>query len=109
MKTLRVGIASALLCLLVACSNLTFNQRLAGGYQIAEGSLSTTSLLLNSERIGSDDAENVLKQVEVGKTGLDVARDIHETDPEGGERKLSAVMAALKALEAYLLKEGSAP
>ena len=80
----------------------TFNQKLEGGYRTAETIVRSTSILLNAQKINSADAENLGKEVDVGKQGLDISREIHTSDPQAGSDRLIATLAGLRALEAYL-------
>lgn len=106
----RAFIASwlVLAALLTACTLMgqptpdSFNQKLEGAYRTAETIVRSNSILLNAHKISSADAENVAKEVDAGKQGLDIARDIHTTDPQAGSARLTATLAGLHALEAYL-------
>lgn len=106
--------AFACLCwLLTACSVLgvatpkTFNERLAASYTTVTGIRNTAGTLLVAGKITASDAANVQQQADNARTGLDLARQIHATNPPAGDAKLDAVVTALTALEAYLRTRGS--
>lgn len=104
-----------LIVLLTACATLgidsprTFNERLAAGYASVTAARDTTATLLTSGRLSAGDAQNVQSQLDNARTGLDLARQIHATDPVGGDAKIDAVVTALTALQAYLSTKGGAP
>lgn len=93
-----------LLVLLVACAIKpeTFNERLAAGYTTVTGVRNATASLLAANKISAPDAANVQQQADNARTGLDLARQIHATNPSAGDAKLDAAVTALTALEAYL-------
>lgn len=97
-----------LLILLTACQTLgiatpqTFNQRLAAGYATVTGVRDTTAALLTANKLSVADAQNVQTQADTARTGLDLARQLHATNPPAGDAKLDAVVTGLAALEAYL-------
>jgi hypothetical protein len=98
--------------ILASCATLglpqadTFNKRLAAGYTTVTGVRNTADTLLTSNKITADDAQNVQAQADNGRTGLDLARQIHATNPPAGDAKLDAVVTGLSALEAYLRTRG---
>lgn len=97
-----------LLLVLSACTTLgieapkTFNERLAAGYTTVTGVRNVTADLLTAGSITADDAGNVQAQADNARTGLDLAREIHATNPPAGDAKLDAVVTGLSALQAYL-------
>lgn len=80
----------------------TFNERLAAGYVSVTGVRSSTTILLNGGVIGSSDAENVQKQADVAREGLDVARTLPAMD---AENKLQSALLVLQAAQSYLCKK----
>lgn len=103
---------ACILWMLTACSALgvatpqTFNQKLAAGYVTVTGVRNTTATLLTANKITAADAGNVQQQADNARTGLDLARQIHATNPPAGDAKLDAVVTGLSALEAYLRTRG---
>lgn len=95
---------TALATLLAGCMLLpqSFNEGLAGGYKTVETIADTATSLHQSGTLSDADGAQVLKQDENLKAGLDIARSLHETDPDGGDAKLSATLVALTALQNYL-------
>lgn len=97
-----------LLCALTACSLLgvatpqTFNERLGAGYTTLTGARDATATLLSSGKLSASDAQNVQDQLNTARTGLDLARQVHATNPPAGDAKLDAVVTGLTALQAYL-------
>lgn len=94
-----------LLLLLAGCAALgvptpkSFNERVAAGYVAAAGLRTSAATLLNGGVISSKDAENVQKQADVAREGLDVARTLPAAD---AENKLQATLALLNAAKGYL-------
>jgi len=97
-----------LLLFLSACIALgvatpqTFNEKLAVGYSTVTASRDATATLLSSGKLSASDAQNVQDQLNNARTGLDVAREVHATNPSAGDAKLSAVVTGLTALQSYL-------
>lgn len=97
-----------LLLFLSACTALgvatpqTFNEKLAAGYSTVTASRDATATLLSSGKLSASDAQNVQDQLNNARTGLDLAREVHATNPPAGDAKLDAVVTALTALQAYL-------
>ena len=111
MFRLRLNQAIPLLVLLAAgCASLgvpvpqTFNQKAAAALTTVTGARQTTLTLLQAHKLTPDDAENVDKQADNLRQGIEVARTIHGTDPGAGDTKLGATIAALQVLTAYLEK-----
>lgn len=99
--------------LLVGCGSLgipkaeTFAQKLAGGYVTVSGIREGTLLLGQAGRITKDDAQNVQDQADNLRAGLDVADTLRSTQPAAAGQKLSATLAALRALDAYVTSRGT--
>ncbi len=97
------------LLLLSACASLglqtpkTFNERLAAGYVSVTAARDTAATLLTAGKITAGDAQNVQQQADNARSGLDIARSVHETNPAAGDDKLTAILAGLNALSAYLI------
>lgn len=107
-KPLYAAFAAYLLVILTACTTIgvpapqTFNERLAAAYSTVTAARDTTATLLTSGRLSAADAQNVQQQLDNARTGLDLARQVHATDPAGGDAKLDAIVVGLTALQAYL-------
>jgi hypothetical protein len=102
-----------LLLILVSCATLgleqpkTFNERLAAGYATTTAARDSAATLLTSGKITADDAQQVQNQCDNVRSGLDIARDIHASNPPAGDAKLTAVLAGLTALQSYLQTRGT--
>lgn len=105
MKTVRHFTMALALLAMVACTTLvpkTFNERLAAGYVTVTSVRQTTTTLLQGGKISSTDAQNVQKQADSVREGLDVARQLKLALPQAGEDKLTATLAVLTSLQTYL-------
>jgi len=80
----------------------TFNERLAAGYSSVTGVRNSATALLDSGTISSVDGMNVLEQTDNARVGLDIARQIHVSNPDAANQKLAAVITGLTALNGYL-------
>lgn len=99
---------------LAACANIgvpapeTFNQNLAVAVALNTEVRNTAAAALSTNKISVADAENVQKQADTARDGLNVARGLSGTDLTGANNKLAATTAILKALQAYLIaKQGA--
>lgn len=86
--------------ILTGCSS--FNEKLAAGYVTVTSARDAATVLLEEDAINVADAENVLKATDNARAGLDIARQVHATDPAGGNLKLKQVLVGLHALDRYL-------
>lgn len=77
----------------------TFNERLAAGYVSATSVRTSARTLLNGAVITSSDAENLQKQADVAREGLDVARTLPSLQAED---KLQTTLLILQAAQSYL-------
>lgn len=108
-KPLYAAFWVALLIALTACQTLgvatpqTFNEKLAAGYSTVTAARDTTATLLTSGKVSAQEAQQIQSQLDNARTGLDLARQIHATNPTVGDAKLDAVVTGLTALQAYLL------
>lgn len=109
----RLYVLPLLLMMLTACATLgleqpkTFNERLAAAYTTVTAARDSAGTLLSSGKITAADAQQVQNQCDNVRSGLDIARDIHAKDPPAGDAKLTAVLAGLTALQAYLQTRGT--
>lgn len=98
----------AIFTMLSACAQLglphaeKFGERLAVGYGTAAAVRDAARALLVANRITADDAENIQKQADSVRAGLDVARSLAKTDLAAATDRLTAAMAVLQALQTYL-------
>jgi hypothetical protein len=99
--------------LLAGCAALgiltpeNFSERLAAGYVTVTGIRNTAGDLLEAQKIGSQDAENIQAAADTGRAGLDISRTMRASDPDGADDRLTATIAGLTALEAYLKSKGN--
>lgn len=102
---LLLAITLPAVMLLPGCASLgvptpqTFNERLAAGYVSAKAIRTSATILLNGSVITSKDAENLQKQADVGREGLDVARTLPSLQAED---KLQTTLLILQAAQTYL-------
>lgn len=100
-----IAAITLLTLLLQGCATLgvpapqTFNERLAAGYVSATSIRTSATTLLNGAVITSSDAENLQKQADVAREGLDVARTLPALQAED---KLQATLLILQAAQTYL-------
>jgi hypothetical protein len=97
----------ALGMLLVGCATRaeTFNQRLLVAYNTVTEVRTQTKTLLQVKKITSTDAENIQRQADTARAGLDVARSLRSTQPLAAEDRLTATRAVLLALQTYLIAQ----
>ncbi len=104
--------AFLLLAFLVGCASLglptpeTFKERLAAGYVTVTEVRNTTTALLQSGKINAEDAQNIQNQCDNLRAGLDISRSISGTDLTAANNRLTAVITALTALQAYTATRG---
>jgi hypothetical protein len=98
--------------LLSACTALgiqapeTFNQRLAVGYVTVEGVAKQAQALRASGKLSDADRANVVSTNASAIAALDLAKQMHATNPQAGTEKLTAAITVLNALSAYLATKG---
>lgn len=83
----------------------SFGDRLAAGYTTVTGARQFNTTLLNGHVTSSADAENVQKQLDAAREGLDVASTLTGLD---AENKLQSTMAIANAALGYLCKKSPA-
>lgn len=94
--------------LLTACQSLglqtpeTFNEKASAAIVSVTAVRKSALTLLQAGVISSDDAQNVQAQADNARTGIDIARTIHATDPAAAENRITAVLVGLNVLSAYL-------
>lgn len=104
MKTFKLCLVSAALAMLSACATLEFNDEAALVVQGITGAVATGNTLVSTGKISKEDGQNIAKQADNIKEGLDVAITLHQTDATGGEDKIASLQAGLSALTDYLTK-----
>jgi len=82
----------------------TYRERLAAGYASVTGVRRGAVVLNDSKAISLEDAENVQKQADTVREGLDVASGLEGLP--GAEDKLTSTITILEALKAYLKARG---
>lgn len=85
----------------------TFNQRIATGNALVGTIADSIPILGEAGKLTPEDAQNVLDQAKNLKSGLDIAVSLHGPQPGAAEDRLTAVMAALTALNDYLKTKGA--
>jgi hypothetical protein len=99
--------------LLSACAQLgvpspdTFNKRALAGYSTVEGIAKTATELRTAGKLSDADRDNVVATSRTAIAGLDLARQVHSANPQAGEDKLTATIAVLTALQAYMATKGA--
>jgi hypothetical protein len=97
-----------LLILLSACASLnipaptTFNQKALAAINSVDTIVQSTTTLLAAGKISKADAQQVHDQAVNLKTGIELAEQVHATNPDAGDDKLAATITALTALQGYL-------
>lgn len=97
-----------LLILAAGCASLgvpvprDFNEKSAAALTTVTGLRQTNLALLQAHKITPDDGQNIQDQTNNLRTGIDVARSVHATNPAAGDDKLAAIITALEALKIYV-------
>lgn len=109
MHRLKLSILPLLL-ILAACSTLgvpaadTFNKRVIVANSLAESAANTIATLKTAGKLSAQEAQSALDRVRTTATGIDIASEIHPTDPSAADARLSLVIASLNALLVELEK-----
>lgn len=107
-KSPQLAMFLPILLILAACQSLgipqadTFNKRVIVANGIVESTTTTIETLYLAGKLSKDEAQRANAQATNAATGIDVARTAHDSDPATGNTKLTSVIAALGALNAYL-------
>lgn len=94
--------------ILVACASLglptatTFNERALTAAATITEVTKTTSVLLQADKITPDDASNIQGQIHNAEQAITVARSLAKTDIAAADNRMTAIIAGLTALQAYL-------
>jgi hypothetical protein len=108
-QTILAGLA---LAIVMGCSTFgvqsptDFNGRLAAGYKTVEGVANTATQLRVAGKLSDADRDNVVATSRTAIAGLDLAGQVHKTNPAAGDQKLTATIAVLTALQTYLATKG---
>ena len=95
-------------CALAACASLgvptpkTFNEKAAAALTGLTAATNTTTQLLDQRLISSNDANNIAVQLDNMRSGVDIARQLHQSQPAAGEARIETIAVALQALTDYL-------
>lgn len=115
-----IGVVQALTFafLMSACAEMgltvprtqTFNDQAALVLATANEVVTTTRTLLRAQKIGSDDAENILKGAELAREGVGIARGVAAVQgPVAGTARLRVAADALDAMAIHLQTQGAKP
>jgi len=108
MIALRNTLLASFFLLLTGCETLgiakpeTFNEKAAATLGTITTVRQTATTLLGQKRITADDGKNVLVATDAARTGLDIARTLHKSNPTAANQRLDAVRSGLTALQSYL-------
>lgn len=97
--------------LLSGCASLgvpplqSFGDRLAAGYVTIKGARQFNTTLVNGHQIGSADGENIQKQLDTAREGLDVASTMTGID---ADNKLQTTLQIANAALGYLCAKNPA-
>lgn len=98
--------------LLTACTALgvpipqSFNEKSAVAISTVTSIRNTAGSLLISRKISAADAQNIQDQADNARAGIEIAIQIHATDPGTAENRLTAVLVGLNAISEYLAAKG---
>lgn len=107
-KTLYAVWAASMLMMLSACAQLglkapeTFNQKVAVAYGTVTQVRESATLLLQQQKITSQDAMHVQATADIARNGIDAARVMYMSNPDAADQKLNLVRTILQSLSAYL-------
>lgn len=105
-------LTAAAMCL-AACAQLgipaadTFNKKLAAGYTAIAAVADATNNAVVSGALSKDDAKSVLSSARAAVQSLDLVATLNKTDPAGASTRLDLTIAAIGALQTYLISKGA--
>lgn len=109
-QTLRNFLLLVAALLLAACAVNTqldtFNKKVAGGYALVQTTAETAQAGLAAGKLSKADAQNVVVSSRAALAAIDVATQVHSTNPAAGENKLASALVILQALQTYLIAQG---
>jgi hypothetical protein len=97
-----------LLVPLAACAPIgvstpqTFDERLAASVATVSAVRTSTTTLLRENLISAEDAQRLRAQADDARSGIDVAKALHATEPGASDTRLAAVRLDLNGLQTYL-------
>lgn len=100
--------AVIVLTMLVSCASIlgvnpkTFDERLAAGYVSVTTIRKTGAILVTAKAITANDGQNIQDSANNVRSGLDIARQLHDVLPQAGEDKLTSTLVILNGLQQYL-------
>jgi NACalpha-BTF3-like transcription factor len=109
--TLAIALMAALLmgCAQIGVQPKTFEDHVAVSTSSITQVRKVARVLLEAGKISKADAQNVQDQADVAREGVNIALALRSTDPAAAQNKLTAAIAVLRALDAYLAaKQGAA-
>ena len=98
---------------IAACAQLgvpaadTFNKKAVAAHNTVSGIAKAATALRAAGKLSDADRDNVVATLRSAETGIDLATMIAKTNPQAGIDKLSATVAVLSALQAYLATKGA--
>ena len=113
LRIFALAITVAFTALLGACAQLgmqspdTFNKRVAAAYVTVQTVADGATAALTAGKLSKSDATNVVTTGRTALQAIDVAAQLHSTNPKAGEDKLAATLAILTALQGYLATQGA--
>lgn len=108
----RTYLLPLLLLLLASCATLnvpapgSFNQKALAAYNSVDAVVQSATTLYSAGKISKEDAQQVHDQAVNLKSGLEIAEQVHATNPTAGDDKLAATISGLTALQGYLQARG---
>jgi hypothetical protein len=85
----------------------TFNERAAVAISSVTVVRQTATRLLLSGKLTAADGRNIQAQADNARAAIEIAISIQATDPAAAENRLTAILAGLNAITAYLTAKGS--
>lgn len=106
----RLSLLPVLLLILSACQTLgvpqaqTFNQKVLAAYSSVDGAVQLVTTLYAAGKISTEDAQKAHDRAVNLKDAIQLAEQVHATDPKAGADQLATAIAALTALQTELQK-----
>jgi hypothetical protein len=110
-------LAASLLCFaMLACASLgvpeadTFNKKTVVANGLVESASATVETLYTAGKLSQPDARSFNQRLENAAKAIDIAKQVHQTDPATADARLSAIIAGLNALQSELqARKGETP
>jgi hypothetical protein len=107
----RSLVAFAFAFTMAACQSVgdldTFNKRMATAYTTVQAVADGAAAAKTAGKLTPADVTNVVNTSRAALAALDVANNLHTTDPKTADDKLAATMAILVALQTYITTQGA--